>query len=176
MWLFLPLLAVLLLDFATKYWATHGLATMPDGRMEVIPGFLDFFLRHNTGAAFSMLDRYPMVILVVASVAVVLILAWALRIPPRLRLARACFGMILGGALGNLYDRIAFGHVIDFIHFHRGDWYFATFNVADSFICIGIGIFLYLSVFTKQLDPPKPAEAPALPPGAESGGTNQPED
>ena len=67
-------------------------------------------------------------------------------------MARLATGLILGGAVGNLYDRIRFQYVIDFVHFHRGTWYFATFNVADAAICVGIGWFLILAIFTKQLD------------------------
>ncbi len=168
----IPLVVVLVADLATKYYATHGLGRVLGGRIEVIPGLLDFFLQHNTGGAFSMLNEYPMVITAVSAAAIVLIFVWARRLPRRSAWGQASFGLILGGALGNLWDRVMYGHVIDFVHFHRGEWYFATFNVADVGICTGIAIFIYLTVFTHQLDEPKPPDAvpavnPQEPPAAE---------
>ena len=152
MWFWIPLIAVFVVDRATKYYATHGLMQRPFGRMEVIPGLLDFFLQHNTGGAFSLGADYPMVVTGFSILVIAMFFVWAWRLPKAAITARVATGLILGGAVGNLYDRISFQYVIDFIHFHRGTWYFATFNVADAAICIGIGWFLILAIFTKQLD------------------------
>ena len=146
------MVAVFVLDRATKYYATHGLMQRPFGRMEVIPGLLDFYLQHNTGGAFSLGADYPFVVTGFSILVIAMFFVWAWRLPQPARLARVATGLILGGAVGNLYDRIRFQYVIDFIHFHRGTWYFATFNVADAAICVGIGWFLILAIFTKQLD------------------------
>ena len=159
MWLWIPLVVVLVVDQASKYYATHGLMARPMGRLEVIPGLLDFFLQHNTGGAFSIGHEYPMVITGVSLVVIVGFFIWALRLPAHVHAARAANGLILGGALGNLIDRVRLQYVVDFIHFHRGDWYFATFNVADMGITIGIAWFVLLAIFTKQLDGPMGAAA-----------------
>ena len=152
MWLWIPLVVVLVVDQASKYYATHGLMAHPMGRLEVIPGVLDFFLQHNTGGAFSIGHEYPVVITAVSLVVIVGFFIWALRLPAHAHAARVANGLILGGALGNLADRIRLQYVVDFIHFHRGDWYFATFNVADMGISIGITWFICLAIFTKQLE------------------------
>ena len=152
MWFWIPMVAVFVLDRATKYYATHGLMQRPFGRMEVIPGLLDFYLQHNTGGAFSLGADYPLIVTGFSILVIAMFFVWAWRLPQPARMARLATGLILGGAVGNLYDRIRFQYVIDFVHFHRGSWYFATFNVADAAICVGIGWFLILAIFTKQLD------------------------
>jgi len=62
------------------------------------------------------------------------------------------FSLILGGALGNAWDRIEYGYVIDFLHFHLEDWHFAIFNVADSAICVGAVLLLWCWMVQKKVD------------------------
>lgn len=143
-WVPLALL-IILLDQATK--------AVVESRFELFDAkpilpFLEFTLLYNTGAAFSFLagasgwQRWFFIGLGV-TVSMV-ILYWLKRLEPgSQRLMAVGFALILGGALGNVIDRIWHGHVIDFIHFHWRQWQFPAFNVADSAITIG-AIFLIL--------------------------------
>ena len=97
---------------------------------------------HNTGAAFSFLasasgwQRWFFVFLGLG--VSVFIMAWLRGLPPRGQgWLAAGLALILGGALGNVIDRLVYGHVVDFLHFHYGDWYFPAFNAADSAITAG---------------------------------------
>lgn len=105
--------------------------------VEIIP-FLAFYRTHNTGMAFSMLDDLGPVALIALAVGVAafVIYLWS-RTPPEETFARLGFALILGGAAGNLIDRINFGHVVDYILFHTPVWSFAIFNLADAAITIG---------------------------------------
>ena len=89
----------------------------------------------NEGAAFGMLSDHRWVFMVFSSVAIVALLIYLFRFPPKSRLVRISLAMIIGGGIGNMIDRIALGYVIDFIDFTLID--FAIFNVADSFVTVG---------------------------------------
>jgi signal peptidase II len=106
----------------------------------VLP-FLNLTLLHNTGAAFSFLGHSGQLGSLVfggfAIVISVIIIIWLLRIPKNKYWLSVSLALILGGALGNLIDRIHHGYVIDFIYFYYHDWYWPAFNIADSAICIG---------------------------------------
>jgi signal peptidase II len=163
MWLYLVALVTLASDLATKHIATVELLGRPGQRVPVIPNLLDFYWQANTGGAFSLLREHPMIITAFSAVAIVAIVIWAHRLPRAVISAHVAFGLLIGGAIGNLIDRVRLGYVVDFIHVYWGRWAFPTFNVADSAITVGITVFLILSLFTKKLDPaPKSAEtAPA---------------
>ena len=140
--------AVLLLDQWSKYWASTSLTYR-----EPVPltSWFDLLLAHNTGAAFSFLadaggwQRWFFTLITVA-VSVVLVV-WLSRLPRyRIGLGMA-LGLILGGGLGNLWDRIQLGYVVDFISLHYGGWYWPAFNVADSAISAGAAILVLDSFF-----------------------------
>jgi signal peptidase II len=141
-WLWLSL-AVIGLDQATKFLATRFLDLYE--RVEVLP-VLDFTLLHNTGAAFSLLagasgwQRWFFIGLAF-TVSVVLVV-WIWRAPRGDKLLPLALSLILGGALGNVIDRIVHGYVVDFIHLHWGAAYFPAFNIADSAITIGAGLLI----------------------------------
>ncbi len=148
-WLWLSV-AVIALDQATKFLVTRFLDLYE--RVEVLP-VLDFTLLHNTGAAFSLLagasgwQRWFFIGLACA-VSVLLIL-WIWRTPRGEKLLPLALSLILGGAVGNVIDRVAHGYVVDFIHAHWGDAYFPAFNVADSAITIGAAL-LILDAFREK--------------------------
>ena len=148
-WLWLSL-AVIGLDQATKFLATRFLELYE--RVEVLP-VLDFTLLHNTGAAFSLLagasgwQRWFFIGLAI-TVSVVLVV-WIWRAPRGDKLLPLALSLILGGALGNVIDRIVHGYVVDFIHLHWGAAYFPAFNIADSAITVGAAL-LILDAFRER--------------------------
>ena len=149
-WYFLAL-AVILLDQYTK-----GLASsmLDYGRPQPVFSWFNLTLQHNTGAAFSFLSdaggwqRYFFSgVAVVISVALVI---WLLNLANGQWLLALSLGLILGGALGNLWDRLAMGYVIDFISVHYGGWYFPAFNIADSAITVGAACMLLDSFLSRE--------------------------
>ncbi|MGM0477299.1 MAG: signal peptidase II [Pseudomonadota bacterium] len=136
-WLWLTAL-VLLLDYMTKGLAEAHLAF--NEPVSLLP-FLDLRLLYNTGAAFSLLadgggwQRWLFALLAVAvSVALVV---WLARLSRGERSLAAGLALIIGGALGNLVDRLGQGYVVDFVDLHYAGWHWPAFNVADAAITIG---------------------------------------
>ena len=138
------------LDRATKIlvernvsiWDTHS----------VIPGFFNIVHTKNRGAAFGMFSdgasELRTFLLIGVSVAVLIFVAVLLLQPSRAgfsgsRTTMLALSLVLGGAIGNIYDRIASGMVTDFLEFYVGQWHFAAFNVADSAINIGAAILIW---------------------------------
>lgn len=144
--LFLLVSGIIILDQYTKYMSTLNLELgIP---VTVFPGF-DLLLAHNEGAAFSFLDDasgWQRWVLAAISAGVSIVLAvWLWRMPRNQQLLAVALTFILGGALGNLYDRVAMGYVVDFISVYYGSWRFATFNIADAAISCG-AVLLVLDV------------------------------
>lgn len=134
---------IILLDQWTKHLASDKLVY--NQPLELLPVF-DLTLRHNTGAAFSMFadaggwQRW-MLGGISAAVSIMLVV-WMYRLRADERLLLASLSAILGGALGNLWDRIELGYVVDFISVHYQSYYFPAFNIADSAITIGAGLMI----------------------------------
>jgi signal peptidase II len=129
-------------DQATKALVQASLA--PGERIPVIP-FADLVLVFNTGAAFSFLagaGGWQRTFFIVIAVAAIALIGWLLLRHPGERLFCAGLALVLGGAIGNLWDRIQLGHVVDFVLLHAGGWHFPAFNVADSAITIGAGLLI----------------------------------
>lgn len=103
--------------------------------------FLSLVRWHNEGAAFSMLGDaggWQRWFFIAIAVLFVLFIVWELRrLPPQDRLMGMVYGLILGGAVGNLIDRVLLGHVVDFVLLHWRSWYFPAFNVADMALTVG---------------------------------------
>jgi len=139
-------LSVLLLDLATKIAIDSHLSY--SDQIPVIPGF--FYITHvrNTGAAFGLFadapQQYRLIFFVsVSLIAVGIIIAFYRKLSPGDRLAALALGLILGGAVGNLVDRIFRQEVIDFLHFRLWRGYsWPDFNVADSAIVVGVGLLI----------------------------------
>lgn len=135
-------------DRYTKLWALDNLQY---GEPLYVAPFLNFTLAFNTGAAFSMLHSASgwqhLLLGGLATVTVIFIIVWLARTPRSEVLQNFALSMVAAGAVGNVWDRIAYGHVVDFISFHLSDWYFAIFNVADSAICVGAGLLILKWVF-----------------------------
>jgi signal peptidase II len=136
-------LLVVLLDQWTKGLAQQHLDY---GRpVEVLP-VLNMTLQYNPGAAFSFLSDaggwQRWFFSAVAVMAGIVISVWLVRLKRGEGLLAASLSLILGGALGNLWDRLALGHVVDFISVHYGTAYFPTFNVADAAVSVGAGLMI----------------------------------
>lgn len=136
-WLLIAVVVVVL-DLWTKSLATQMLQY---GRpVEILP-VLDFTLLHNRGAAFSFLSSaggwQRWVFTVIALAVSTVLLVWTLQLKPHERWLSVTLPLILGGALGNLYDRLTLGYVVDFVHFHWQGRYFPAFNIADAAITAG---------------------------------------
>jgi signal peptidase II len=110
--------------------------------VDVLP-FLALYRTYNRGIAFSMLNFVGDRFLIVLTLAILVLVGyfWT-RTETHQVLIRLGLALIVGGALGNLIDRTAYGHVIDFVLLHAGDWSFAVFNLADSLITVGAGLIL----------------------------------
>jgi signal peptidase II len=143
---------VIAADQATK---AAILATIREGDGFAVTPFFSLVLAFNTGAAFSFLSaasgwqRWFFVVIAVVAAAVIVVLlkrgggAWY----------SAGLALILGGALGNLYDRLAIGKVVDFLLFHYAGWAYPAFNVADSAITVGAAILIFDSLRRRDDDP-----------------------
>jgi signal peptidase II len=115
--------------------------------IDVIPGFFSLTRVHNTGAAFGMLNDidFPfkaVVLVLVASAALAGVALYAAMLPPAQWMARLGLAFILGGAAGNLIDRVTLGYVVDFFDVFWRGWHFWAFNVADAAISVGVGLMI----------------------------------
>ncbi|MCE5387724.1 MAG: signal peptidase II [Acidithiobacillus sp.] len=142
---------VILLDQGIKLWLSQ-IWRVGQG-VVLIPGFLNLRLVHNTGAAFSFLagaggwQRWLLILIaLVVTIALVAILR---RLKPGSHWTAIALALILGGALGNVIDRIRLGYVVDFIGVHWGSLYWPYFNIADSAISIG-AVMLILDAFRRR--------------------------
>ena len=143
-WLWISAL-VIALDLLTKWLALNQLQLHQ--RLPIIDGLFSFTLAFNPGAAFSFLasasgwQRWFFTAVAVGVSAMLLV--WMARLPRSKRLEPIALALILGGALGNLYDRIMHGHVVDFILVHwQQSWFFPAFNIADSAITVGAALLI----------------------------------
>jgi len=121
----------------------------------VIPGFFSITHIHNPGGAFGfMANKSPglrnLLFLFLSSLAICLIFYLYKSTPKKYPLLSTSFALILGGAFGNLIDRIRFGEVVDFLDFYIGSYHWPAFNVADSAITVGIAIYLFYFIFKKM--------------------------
>jgi signal peptidase II len=135
---------VLLLDQATKAVVVSRFELFD--RMPVLP-FFDLGRWHNSGAAFSMLadaGGWQNWFFATVAIAVSTVLLWWFRqVPSGRMLVPLALALVLGGAIGNLVDRLAYGYVVDFVLVYWRDWVFPAFNVADAAITLGVGGLLY---------------------------------
>lgn len=134
---------IVLLDQVTKIAIIRAFSY---GESLPVTSFFNLVLTYNKGAAFSFLagesgwQRYFFSAIAVAAVVFIIYL---LKRHPGHRLFSWALTLILGGAVGNLIDRVLYGHVIDFLDFHVNNWHWPAFNVADSAICVGAVLFVY---------------------------------
>ena len=141
--LYLISLFVFLLDILSKNFIQKKIIY---GEQVEITSFLSLVHFQNTGAAFSFLSDqggWQRYFLIAISLLAVLYIPWLINQYKKNILIVIGLLLILGGAIGNLYDRISYGYVIDFVYLHIGELYWPAFNVADSAISLGVLLFLY---------------------------------
>ncbi len=150
LWWYALALLVIGLDQYTKALAS---ALLDYGRPVEVFFWFDLTLQHNTGAAFSFLSSaggwqrwfFSGIAVVISTVLVI----WLYRMPRSQVMLALSLGLILGGAIGNLWDRLALGYVVDFISVHYAGRYFPAFNIADSAITVGAGLMLLESFLNR---------------------------
>jgi len=142
---------LVLLDQISKWWVVKHIR---------FGEFLDLFpslsltLTYNTGIAFSLFSQYAMlgrILLITFTSFISLVIAlWLAQTPRNEKWNKAALALILGGAVGNLLDRVVYGHVIDFIDFYIKSWHWYTFNLADSFITVGALMTIKSLIFSNE--------------------------
>lgn len=144
LWFWVPAILGLAADLLSKQLVFRALPNAPDERIELLGSWLVLVMQRNRGGVFGIMQGkgYLFVILSVIALGVV---AWMLRqAGPKQRLLRVALGLVVAGALGNLYDRLMLGHVRDFLYVEAIRY--PAFNIADACICVAAGL-LILSVF-----------------------------
>ncbi|NPV09860.1 MAG: signal peptidase II [Anaerolineae bacterium] len=155
----LALVATIVLDRLTKIWVARTLPfEVPVTVIEGIENWFTLTYIHNSGAAFGLLPEGGLLFALVKVAVVIGLTIWYDRLPVQHFLVRLSIGMIMGGALGNLVDRLTTGYVVDFIHLH----FWPIFNVADSSVSVGVTILAVYLLFTDQREAAKPEPVPAL--------------
>lgn len=136
---FLFAVVVFVIDIASKFWIINHFFLYES--VNLLPFFSITYV-HNIGAAFSIFEGQRWILAAVAFVVSVVIIYMLYRNNRQQKLENISLALILGGALGNLFDRLYHGFVVDFLDVNFGDWHYPTFNIADCAICLGIGLFI----------------------------------
>lgn len=145
-------IVVLIADQVSKVIADSSLIL--HSPVPVIPGFFDWMLAYNEGAAFSFLagaggwQRWFFTAL--AAVVSIVLIVWIKKLQSHERYTAISLALILGGAVGNLIDRVLYGHVIDFIQVYFGSYAYPAFNIADSAIFVGAAMLIIQAIFAKD--------------------------
>lgn len=141
---------ILALDLATKYWIESVLTY---GQQVPVTGFFNLVLTYNPGAAFSFLSEASgwqrWFLSAIAAIAAIIII-YLLQKYKTEKLFCLSLSFILGGAIGNLWNRLTLGHVIDFLDFYVGNYHWPAFNIADSAIFIGAALLIIESFGKKE--------------------------
>jgi signal peptidase II len=140
-------------DLATKAWVSRAFTA---GEVREVTPFFNLVLMHNTGAAFSFLadaGGWQRWFFTVITLVITAVIVYMLSRPHRGRAMPLALALVLGGAIGNLYDRLTLGHVVDFVQLHAAGYYWPAFNVADSAISVGVAILIWDSLRSGARNP-----------------------
>ena len=159
--LFVVAMLVLIFDQLTKLLVVEWLpvgsyfsgSVLPP--VEVIPGF--FYLVHitNKGAAWGMFEGYTLILGLLGVVALYFIFHYRSALGLKRPLMQVAFGLLIGGIIGNMIDRFAYGHVVDFIDLHFGTYRYPSFNIADSGITVGVVLYILATFLDGRTARPK---------------------
>lgn len=151
--LYILVLILIAVDQISKWIAEANLPFQEP--VNIVPLF-SLYLTYNNGVAFSMLSwlgSYGLIALTTI-VTIILVVVWQ-RVPRHHQLTLLGFAFVIAGAIGNLIDRVSYGHVIDFFLFHTQSWAFAVFNVADAFITVGAVAIIIDELFSSRTRRPE---------------------
>ena len=155
-------LCVVLLDQASKEWV-RGAFSLHES-VPVIPGFFHLTYIRNTGAAWGMFSGQNIALSALALVMLAVLVVFRRKILPPGRVHRVALGLLCGGIAGNLFDRLRLDYVVDFLDFFVRTSHFPAFNVADSAICVGVGIYVLGTLLAKTPEAvPARGESPEAP-------------
>lgn len=143
---FLIAALIIILDQAVKYVIMHSLEV--GELIKIINGFFYITYVRNKGAAWSILENQRVFFIIITTI-VSLVIAYELA-KSKDRVLRTSFSFILGGAIGNLIDRVRLGSVTDFLEFHFGTYIFPIFNIADSFVVVGTFLLAIYLLFIQK--------------------------
>lgn len=146
LYFFILVLVIFFLDVGSKLFVMNEMSLYES--IPLIPYFSLTYV-HNVGAAFSLLSGQRWFLAFVAALISIIILVM-IYLDKNKRGEKIALSLILGGALGNLFDRIYHGYVIDFFDFYIGDWHYPIFNIADCAICIGFILFFIMQFMHKK--------------------------
>ncbi len=140
---------VFLADQASKFWILE-MVGLQRGDVRVVTDFFNLVLTYNRGVSFGLLyhhhDLMPLALSALALIIVTALLVWLWR--QENRLVAVAIGLVVGGAIGNVVDRLRYGGVVDFLDFHAMGYHWPAFNVADSSIVLGVGLLLLDALIT----------------------------
>ena len=146
LWIAIAVISVVL-DQITKWLAVVNLKG--NESVSIIGEVLHFTYVENRGAAFGMMKDARWIFMIISTVAIAALVFYLVKYKPKSYLAVSAIGMIVGGGIGNMIDRVWLGYVVDFIYIKIID--FAVFNVADSFVCVGTALLvIYILFFYKE--------------------------
>jgi signal peptidase II len=158
-------LAVVLFDQLSKYVIVRLFAGEGYGRLEIIGDWLRLSFATNTGAAFGVLPQQTGLFVIVAAIVVPALFYFYVTLPHTPWFVRLSFGLLLGGTLGNLIDRVRMGYVVDFVDFGIGNLRWPSFNVADASFVVGTIVVAAYVLFWQQ-EEPQPQQTQDGAPGA----------
>lgn len=143
------------LDQASKAALLRHFDAIGCGRhQETVTSFLDLVLTCNSGISFGIMNRTgvnALIFSLAAGLIIVVLVLWLRRV--RTGFLAVAIGLIIGGAIGNVIDRLRFHAVVDFLYFHAGSWYWPAFNLADSAICLGVAAMLLDGLLLRRATP-----------------------
>ena len=145
----------ILADQVTKSWMIDLL--FDPHRVIAVTPFFNLVLVSNEGISFGMFETHPEILIVIALVIVAVLVYWLAK--AHHAMVAVALGLIIGGALGNVIDRLRYGAVIDFLDFYWGTWHWPAFNVADSLIFVGVVYLVAESLFSRRTSPDKVKDA-----------------
>lgn len=148
MYYILVVLAIIAIDQYTKYLIVTNMSLWET--KTVIDNFFYITSHRNRGAAFGILQNQQVFFIIVTSIVIIFLIYYMYRYHRDEPNVVWAFSFILGGAIGNLIDRIRMQEVVDFLHFQFGEYHFPIFNIADSAVCIGVGLMVLVTFFEKE--------------------------
>lgn len=152
LWIWVAVVLIALDLWSKFYVMNHFALYQPVSIMQ----FFNLMYAQNPGAAFGFLgdhDGWQRWFFTAIAFSISAVLLFFMRKTPKThRVVNIAYALVIGGALGNLFDRLVHGFVVDFIDFYVGDWHFATFNIADIGICVGAALIVLDGLFTKKQD------------------------